>query len=31
MISDKALAEFKGIWGEEFGEDVSEEKVMEGA
>ena len=29
MISDKALQEFKKIWKEEIGEDISDEKAME--
>ncbi|MFH1246640.1 MAG: hypothetical protein V1489_02615 [Candidatus Liptonbacteria bacterium] len=29
MLSDKALAEFKKIWKEEFGEDISDEKAAE--
>lgn len=31
MISDKALQEFKEIWKEQFGEDISDEKAMDGA
>ena len=29
MLSDKALKEFKKIWKEEFGEDISDEKAAE--
>lgn len=29
MLSDKALQEFKRIWKEEFGEDISDEKATE--
>lgn len=29
MLSDKALQEFKKIWKEEFGEDISDEKAAE--
>lgn len=29
MLSDKALNEFKKIWKEEFGEDISDEKAAE--
>lgn len=31
MISDKALQEFKGIWAEEIGTDISDEQAMEEA
>lgn len=31
MISDKALTEFKKIWKEQFGEDISDEKAMDEA
>ena len=29
MISDKALKEFKEIWKEEYGEEISDEKAVE--
>ncbi len=29
MISDKALKEFKEIWREEYGEEISDEKAVE--
>ena len=29
MLTDKALQEFKKIWKEEFGEDISDEKAAE--
>lgn len=29
MISDEALQEFKKIWKEQFGEDISDEKAMD--
>ena len=29
MLSDKALKEFKKIWKEQFGEDISDEKGAE--
>ena len=29
MISDKAIQEFKKIWKEQFGEDISDEKAMD--
>ena len=29
MISEAALQEFKNLWHEEFGEDISDEKAME--
>lgn len=31
MLSDKALAEFKAIWREQFNEDISDEKAAEEA
>ena len=31
MVSEKALREFKTIWREEFGEDISDEKALEEA
>jgi hypothetical protein len=31
MVSEKALQEFKKIWQEEFGEDISDEKALEEA
>jgi len=31
MVSEKALQEFKNIWREEFGEDISDEKALEEA
>jgi hypothetical protein len=31
MVSEKALQEFKTIWREEFGEDISDEKALEEA
>jgi hypothetical protein len=31
MVSEKALQEFKKIWREEFGEDISDEKALEEA
>jgi len=31
MVSEKALSEFKKIWREEFGEDISDEKALEEA
>ena len=31
MVSEKALREFKNIWKEEFGEDISDEKALEEA
>lgn len=29
MMSDKALQEFKKIWKEQYGEDISDEKAMD--
>ena len=29
MLTDKALQEFKKIWKEEFGEDISDQKAAE--
>ncbi len=29
MLSQKALEEFKAIWREQFGEDISDEKAVE--
>lgn len=31
MLSEKALEDFKGIWREQFGEDISDEKAAEEA
>ena len=31
MVSEKALQEFKMVWREEFGEDISDEKALEEA
>ncbi len=31
MVSEKALQEFKNIWREEFGEDISDKKALEEA
>jgi hypothetical protein len=31
MVSEKALQEFKNIWREEFGEEISDEKALEEA
>jgi len=31
MVSEKALQEFKKLWREEFGEDISDEKALEEA
>jgi len=31
MLSDKALKEFKNIWREQFGEEISDEKAAEEA
>ena len=31
MVSEKALQEFKNIWTEEFGEEITDEKALEEA
>ena len=31
MVSEKALQEFKKLWKEEFGEDISDDKALESA